>query len=220
VPRTLAFNEADVSAKPQFIRDLPSMTSKEIASADAYYGQRLACLQAVDEAIDTICQTLAKTGQLDNTYIVFASDNGFYLGEHRLIRGKRSAYETDTHVPLIIRGPGIAKGVTTSALAGNIDLAPTFADLVGAAVPKFIDGRSLAAILKSQAGKNWRQAFLIEHWQQDAEPSNEKLGAEITLGRKFEDMIPQYDALQMADSVFVQYVTGEREYYQPTSHHI
>ena len=213
VPRTPAFNEADVSAKPQFIRDLPPMTSKEVASADAYYGKRLASLQAVDEAIDTICQTLAKTGQLDNTYIAFASDNGFHLGEHRLIRGKRSAYQTDTHVPLIVRGPGIAKGTTISALAGNIDLAPTFADLVGAAVPKFIDGRSLAAILKGRAGKNWRQAFLIEQWQQDVEPNIEKSGAEITLGRKFEAMVPQYKALQRADNVFVQYVSGEREYY-------
>jgi arylsulfatase A-like enzyme len=62
---------------------------------------------------------------------------------------------------LIVRGPGIAGGTKTSTLAGNIDLAPTFADLAGAAVPKFVDGRSLSEILRGQIPRNWRQVFLI-----------------------------------------------------------
>jgi arylsulfatase A-like enzyme len=166
VQRGEAFNEADVSSKPGFIQNLPALTEEQIQAADAYYGKRLRSLQAVDEAIESIYNTLSETHQLDNTYIVFASDNGFHLGEHRMLRGKQTAYETDIHLPLIVRGPGVARGAKAFQLVGNIDLAPTFADLAGAKTPDFVDGRSLAAILKGDAPKDWRQVFLVEHWQE------------------------------------------------------
>jgi len=174
VPRSKAFNEADVSKKPQFIQRLPLLTEKEIEAADTYYGKRLRSLQAVDEAIESICNTLDETKQLENTYIVFASDNGFHLGEHRMRRGKMTAYETDIHLPLIVRGPGVRHGVRAEELAGNIDLAPTFAEIAGAKVPDFVDGRSLLPILRGDAGldKNWRKVFLVEHWAKGADPSS------------------------------------------------
>jgi arylsulfatase A-like enzyme len=167
VPRSKAFNEEDVSQKPQYIQKLPPLSDAEIAGTDAYYGKRLRSLQAVDEAIENICKSLDETKLSDQTYIVFASDNGFHLGEHRMRRGKQTAYETDIHLPLIVRGPGVKAGSKVDQIAGNIDLAPTFAELAGAKMPDFVDGRSLAPILHDEksAEKNWRKAVLVEHWQ-------------------------------------------------------
>ncbi len=167
IPRTSAFNEADVSKKPQFIQALNPISEKEIASADAYYAKRLRSLQAVDEAIARLYDTLKESGNLENTFIFFTSDNGFHLGEHRLRRGKQTAYETDIHLPLIVRGPGIKPGTTSSALVGNIDLAPTIATIAGAKIPDFVDGRSFVPLLHGADARStkWRNAYLIEHWQ-------------------------------------------------------
>ena len=85
--------------------------------------------------------------RLRNTYIIFTSDNGFFYGEHRLTGGKFLAYEPATHLPLLIRGPGIKPGSSTGELAGNIDIAPTILELAGAQADKSIDGRSLVPYL-------------------------------------------------------------------------
>jgi arylsulfatase A-like enzyme len=79
VPRSPAFNQADVSKSPQYIQKLQPLSEQELESEDAYHGKRLASLQAVDEAIANIHKTLSDTGELANTYIVFTSDNGFHL---------------------------------------------------------------------------------------------------------------------------------------------
>ena len=92
-------------------------------------------LQAVDEAVAALVQTLQETGQLANTYVVLTSDNGFHLGQHRLEPGKYTAYETDVHVPLLVRGPGVPAGGTVRALTSSVDLAPTLAGLAGTALP-------------------------------------------------------------------------------------
>ena len=92
--------------------------------------------------------TLGAMGRLRNTYILFTSDNGFFYGEHRLTGGKFLAYEPATHVPLLIRGPGIKPGSATGELAANIDIAPTILELAGADADKSIDGRSLVPYMR------------------------------------------------------------------------
>ena len=95
------------------------------------YRLRIRSLQAVDRGVARLVHTLRSSGQLDNTYIVFTSDNGFHLGQHRLPAGKQTAYDTDIHVPLLIRGPGITAGTHVTQLTGNVDLAPTFEAMAG-----------------------------------------------------------------------------------------
>ena len=97
--------------------------------------------------------TLRATKQLDNTYIVFASDNGFHLGQHRMPAGKQTPYETDIHVPLLVRGPGRARRRARHPLAGNTDLAPTFEAMAGARAPSFTDGRSLLPLLRGDRAR-------------------------------------------------------------------
>ena len=162
-PRTASFNEADVSDKPAWVQSKPLMTDKTIASVDALYRKRLQSMLAVDDLVGNVVKTLQATGQLDNTYIVFSSDNGFHLGQHRLPMGKQTAYETDINVPLVIRGPGVAAGQTRSEIASNIDLAPTFAAWAGVTSPSNVDGRSLTPLLSATPPADWRTATLIEH---------------------------------------------------------
>lgn len=126
-PRNPNFNEADVSDKPQYIQDLPLLGNGQQAQVDEQYRGRLGTILAVDDAIGQIIETLRLTGQLDNTYIIFTSDNGFELGEHRLT-GKQDPYQNSIHVPLLVRGPGVGVGVS-DALVSTVDLFPTIIDL-------------------------------------------------------------------------------------------
>ena len=89
-----------------------------------------------------IVNELAATGKLDNTYIIFTSDNGFMHGEHRIQQGKVVLYEPSIRVPLVIRGPGIPAGQHRSQFVANIDLAPTIVQATGAQ-PGPRDGRAL-----------------------------------------------------------------------------
>jgi N-acetylglucosamine-6-sulfatase len=134
--------------------------------------------------------------QLRNTYIVFTSDNGFHLAQHRLPAGKNSAYEEDIRVPLIVRGPHVPAGKVVEHLTGNIDLAPTFAELAGAEAPDFVDGRSLVRFLRGResSGESWRQGFLLE-------------AGFVTGNRVFQ-------GIRGENFTYVEYLnTGERELY-------
>jgi len=170
-PRDPSYNEADVSDKPQYIRDRPLLTAKQQTQIDALNRRRAQSLQAVDRDVAALIGQLQTSGQLANTDIIFTSDNGFHLGQHRLPAGKQTAYETDIHLPLLIRGPGIAAGAHVSAITGNIDLAPTIAALGGTTLTDKPDGRSLVAFLTTApaaggvpAPQAWRVAYLLEHW--------------------------------------------------------
>ena len=191
-----------------------------------------------DETIENLYNTLRTINQLDNTYIVFTSDNGFHLGQHRLPAGKQTAYEEDIHLPLIVRGPDVPQGQIVQHLTGNIDLAPTFADWAGAKAPEFIDGRSLAPLLRSKppAPSAWRQAFLVEHWLESnqpqqrndtmLEPIDHDQSAKIQNAKRTAsqqrrqarqslagDRIPEFHGLRTNDYTYVEYITGEREFY-------
>jgi N-acetylglucosamine-6-sulfatase len=108
-------------------------------------------LLAVDEAVAAIVAALERTGQLGSTYILFTSDNGFFQGEHGIAKGKYLAYEPSTHVPLLIRGPGITPGTVSRELISNADLAPTVLDAAGASADRPLDGRSLLSFARDPA---------------------------------------------------------------------
>ncbi len=221
LPRPPSFNEADVSDKPAYIRNRSLLNAREIAQMEDFYRKRLQSLQAVDEMIAGFIETLQALGQLENTYIFFTSDNGFHMGEHRLNSGKQTAYEEDIRVPLIVRGPRVPAGQVLEHLTGNIDLAPTFAELGGASIPDFVDGRSLVSLLRDTppSADTWRQGFLIEHWnQQRREAREESEGVleppdPLELDQTQQLAIPQFAAMRTKDYLYVEYVTGERELY-------
>ena len=160
-PRLPSFNEADVSDKPSWIRQLSKLSSSQISAINKRHEKRVESLQAVDDLVEGVVNTLNNANALDNTYIFFTSDNGFHHGEHRIPKQKWRPYEEDIHMPLLVRGPGVAAGSTTYKLTLNTDYLPTFLDLAGAQIPSYVDGRPLRPVLDGSV-TTWRSAILPE----------------------------------------------------------
>ena len=149
-PRVPSMNEDDVSDKPPYVRDSKKRDMKEV---DAAYRKALRSLQRPDEFVGDAISVLEQRGELEDTYILFVTDNGTHYGYHRLPNAKETPYEEDVNFPLIVRGPGVGHG-TDSKLVGNHDIAPTIADMAGVTPPDQVDGTSIF-----DAGQ--RQAILI-----------------------------------------------------------
>jgi arylsulfatase A-like enzyme len=197
-PHSPSFNEGDVSDKPRRIRNLHPLNNSQIINIDELYRRRLQSLQAIDEMLANLVETLEGLGQLENTYIVFSSDNGYHLGHHRLRFGKQTPYEEDIRVPLVVRGPNVPVGQVIEHLTANIDLAPTFAEWAGVTAADFVDGRSLVPLLSGNSPLEniWRQAILLE-----------------TNTTRRDTPVPAFQAIRTKDYKYVEYVTGERELY-------
>ena len=170
---TPSFNEADLTDKPRWMWDETNIRYRALLNEEntddlrQQYQGRLGSLRAVDDLIGNVVTELANTGELDNTVIIFTSDNGWFSGEHRLSQ-KMFAYEEAIRVPLFIVTPGSGQPQSRSEMVLNNDLAPTIAALAGASIPEYfeVDGRSLVPLLDTQAQANWqRKRFLVEHWE-------------------------------------------------------
>src|SRR5215211_7519857 len=162
LPPSDNFNEQDVSDKPEWVQSYSTLSPTEIDDIQTLYRERLRSMLSVEDLLEQTITTLQETGELDNTYIFFTSDNGFHLGEHRLPRGKRTSYEEDIGVPLMVRGPSVPAGITRQQLVINNDFAPTIANLAGIAPPGFVDGSSFVPLLSASPPSSWRMAFLEE----------------------------------------------------------
>jgi N-acetylglucosamine-6-sulfatase len=137
------FNEGNVNDKPRFIREAPYLSPEDSHTYRVYYQKALESLRSIDDGVKQVIDTLGGLHKLRDTYIIFTSDNGFFYGEHRLTGGKFLAYEPSTHLPFLIRGPGIRPETQTGELAANVDIAPTILELAHATADKSVDGRSL-----------------------------------------------------------------------------
>lgn len=137
-----AINEKDMSDKGAFMRRLPLLSQHKMAVEDADRIARIQSLQSVDRAIAHLVATLRRTGEYKNTYIIFTSDNGIQLGEHRW-RFKVLGYEPSVRVPLLIAGPGIPAGVVRHQQVSTVDLTATIADMTGTTPGLRQDGESL-----------------------------------------------------------------------------
>jgi arylsulfatase A-like enzyme len=125
------------------------------------------CIAGVDDNVGKVLDALDRLKLADNTVVVYASDNGFYLGEHTLA-DKRSGYDESLRIPLIVRDPRSGlKGVTRDDLVLNIDLAPTFLDLAGVPVPKDMHGKSWKPLLaKAAPAEPFRTSFFYEYFRE------------------------------------------------------
>ncbi len=197
LPRPPSFNEKDVSDKPAFMSEWPLMDDATIQAAETDYRKRLESLRAVDEAVGNIITTLETTGRLANTVVIFTSDNGYFLGEHRLPRRKVLPYEESIRVPLIIRGPGFSKNTKSASLTGTVDLAPTIVSIAQANSLLPMDGQSLVS---DPSGRN---GILIE-------------GKNMVpvLGSTSVKTTDTYTALRTKRYLYVEYdISGEKELY-------
>ena len=202
-PRTPSWNEADMSDKPVWFRDnLPLLSAQDEAYIDSRYRDRLRGIAGVADMLARIDDALIEAGAYDRTVVAFLSDNGNHQGHHRFRHGKDTAYEPSIGTPFLIRGPGIPAGVQLDHLVTNVDLPATLATLAGVPVPGWVDGRSLTPLLTGTppTPQEWRRAVLLEHPPTDAN----------------EPGIPDWWGLRLQDASYVEYVTGEREYYDLT----
>jgi N-acetylglucosamine-6-sulfatase len=165
LPQPPSFNEADVSDKPQVIRRRPILGARRIAAIQENWQQRRETLLAVDDAVASIVDTLRTTSQLDNTLIMFTSDNGFFHGEHRIASGKVLWYEPSIHLPLLMRWTGnrsLPRGVHRSQLVANIDDAETILDAANLKAGRTEDGVSLLPFWRDK-GKETGRDILIDN---------------------------------------------------------
>jgi N-acetylglucosamine-6-sulfatase len=236
LPHPPSFDEKDVSDKPDWISDNPPLSLEQKRYMEELYRKRLQSMLAVDDMIGDLVGALHDSGELDNTYIVFTSDNGFHLGQHRLGAGKWTPYEEDIRIPLIVRGPGVPEGETLHHMVLNNDLAPTFADLAGAEPPSFVDGRSLVPLLTDDPTplEDWRQRFVIESVAErsgvphppfitestvvplltgDPLPGNWRRTSAASAQSSEEWGRPWLKALRTNNYLYVDYKTGEHELY-------
>ena len=134
------------------------------------YMQLLRSLIAVDESLGKVIKTLEEIGELENTVIIYSSDNGYFMGEHTFI-DKRLAYENSMRVPMIIRYPKlISKSSVVDEQCLNIDIAPTILDLAGVNKPSYMQGESMLKLISGKKDKSWRKSMLFEYYVDDAWP--------------------------------------------------
>jgi len=201
VQRPPSFGEDNVSDKPEWIQHRKAFSASVGNYLDNVHRSRLETLLSVDDMVSAVIGALEQ-GDLDaETYVLFTSDNGFHIGEHRLLTGKSTSYEESIRVPLLVRGPGVMRDCTRDELVANIDLAPTVAELAGVDVPSFVDGRSFVRLLRHSpmAGHSWRRRLLIENWWQHD-------------GVGFETF-----AVRSRTHTYVEWSTGEVELYDLNS---
>ena len=195
MPTPPNFNEADVSDKPNLIRRLAPITPRQRANIQENWQQRRETLLAVDEAVTSIVETLRQTGELDNTLLVFTSDNGFFHGEHRIRNGKVRLYEESIHLPLMMRWTGnksLPRGVHRTQLTSNIDDAETILAAAGdtARPGRIEDGVSLL--------RYWKDGGL-------------ELGRDLLV-----DNMPgatHFDAIRSRNFIYAEHQNGDRELY-------
>ena len=185
VPPASAADE--LSGKPALAREVPKVDIKRVQGASPepaeprfgrgeshqdIYLDHLRCLASVDEGVGMLFDALEESGQLDDTLIIFASDNGFLFGEHGEFMNKRVAYEESLRIPLLMRYPKrIDPGSVREQLAVNTDIAPTLYELVGIDAPIPIHGKSLLPVL-DDAGHALRSEFLAEYFLEKVTPKH------------------------------------------------
>ena len=162
MPRSPSFNERNMYDKPQVVADRRRLSPELAAGVEENWRQENEALMAVDEGVAQIVEALRRNGQLDNTLIVFLSDNGFMHGEHRALAEKVLPYEESIRVPLVLRGPGVPRGRVDHRLVANVDVTSTILDATDVAPGRVQDGRSLLGLL-ADPGAEWGRDILIEN---------------------------------------------------------
>jgi arylsulfatase A-like enzyme len=157
---------------------------------------RMQSALTLEDLCANVIDALERTNQLDDTYLIFTSDNGFHLGLHRIKTTKGTPYVESHEVPFVVRGPGVPAGASFDELAANIDLAPTVLDLAGVTVPSWMDGRSLKPFFDGSAPGSWRTSLLVENMESPGKKPR-----------------PPYSGIRRRDEVYVEYTSGEKEYY-------
>ncbi len=208
VPKGPAFDEKNISDKPAYLRGAHRLIPAQRKKLGKRNERRLESLRSVDEGVKQIIDALQSSGRLDNTYVIFLSDNGFFRGEHRITKGKLLAYEPSSRVPLLIRGPGIPAGSRPKALVTNVDVAATILDAANAQATTPLDGESLLPFARNPK-KRSKRALLIESYALTIDDSGKLAGASF-IPKKLQ----KYQAIRVGRWKYIRLLrTHEQELY-------
>ena len=194
LPRPASLNEDAMDDKPRHVRGKRALTDDDIEEIERNYIAELESLLAVDESVVRILDTLERLDELDDTVVMFTSDNGFFHGEHRLPFSKYLPYEESIRVPLAMAGPGVPVGASVETLVSNVDLAATILDLASAESLRPLDGRSLVPLLEEPEDR-WDRVIYLEGTAPEG------------------PFRPQYRGIRSPRWVYVEYSHGGRELY-------
>lgn len=129
-----------------------------------YMADYLACIRSLDDSVGTLLDYLDKSGLAENTVVIYASDQGFFLGEHGWF-DKRFMYEESLRTPLLVRWPGVAKaGTVSKRMVSNLDFAQTFLDIAGVDAPDDMQGKSLKPLLTGNPPAKWRESIYYHYY--------------------------------------------------------
>ena len=189
------FNEEDVSDKPIWLQNVELTDGNRV---DQISQRSLRSLMSVDQGIKEMLAALECIGQLENTAVIYISDNGVTAGEHRLANAKNCPYEECIKMPFVMHYPKVTSAAfVNDSFVLNIDIAPTIAEIAGVPIPDSVEGESLLSLLVGDK-EDWRDQVLIEHWS-----GEEGLSAQI----------PTYQAVRTSQWKYVRYENGEAELY-------
>lgn len=164
VPRTPGFNP-DHPGTVSYFKTLRRLNQSEVDYNDNWYRKRLQSLQAVDELIDSIFKRLEASPEvLKNTYLIYTTDNGFHIGQHRLPPGKTCGIEEDVNIPFFIRGPGIAEGAVQTIPSSHTDIVPTLFHLADIPLRDDFDGEPIPVTQELIATSAKSEHINIEFW--------------------------------------------------------
>ena len=211
-PKRLAqIAERDITDKPQFIRGRAPLSTQQWAAIAESARQRAESLKIVDAQVLRTVRALRASGELDNTIIAFTSDNGYFLGEHRLGQGKILPYDPSLRVPMLIRGPDLPRGQVRRDPFLIIDLAPSFLAAAGAHPRIQVDGQSMLPIARN-GDRGWRRPVLTETGPREVRVTINGQRTVQMLPKGFED--PRFSVgLRTSRYLYVEHATGERELY-------
>ncbi|HTU16237.1 MAG TPA: sulfatase [Solirubrobacterales bacterium] len=209
IPRPGNFNEPDISDKSPLIQSYirRRLNQREIGQMTEAYRRGLESLRSVDEGVGAIIRTLRRTGELDNTYIFYLSDHGYFFGAHRFGLAKFLPFEEASRVAMAVRGPGIPRGGNSSEIVGNIDVPATILELAGASTGYQVDGRSLRPFWRDPS-KTTRRGFEISM-------ESGVVGGEASAAARTSAGAPalRYKALRAGPYKYVRYAAGQDELY-------
>ncbi len=215
LPKPPGFNERNIDDKPAVLRNRNAQLSqRKVAGIEKRYRAQLESLRAMDDGVGRIVKALKDTRRLGNTYVMVFSDHGYFLGEHRFGKSKFLPHEPSSSVNLLVRGPGVKKDSTSSAIVGNVDMAPTIADLAGAKLGLKPDGRSFANVLK-RPGKARSRSVILESYLRPSEALNQHLGSRGAAGATVSGAVPyvNYTGLRAGRYKYIAYEPGGHELY-------
>ncbi|KAI4636773.1 hypothetical protein J4E93_010998 [Alternaria ventricosa] len=210
VPRTPNFNPSKPGTASYF-STLRPLNASEIAYNDAWYRARLQTLQSVDDLIESIMNRLSEHPEvLENTYLIYTTDNGFHISQHRLPPGKSCGIEEDINIPFFIRGPGVAKGAVMDIPSSHTDIVPTLFHLAGIPPREDFDGEVIpvTGAMQERGGKS--EHVNVEFWGEYLVEGNTFYGRDVWAENTYKTVRVVGEEYDLSYTVWC---TNERELY-------